>query len=451
MSKLRAGAARMCITPSIGCHIAGYMEDRIATDILDDLYAKALVLENDRTSLAIVICDLIALERSDIDLAKQRAQERTGFPSENILIAATHTHYGPNTTNLLGVARDERYMDEVAERIAGAVKLAQNRLVPAEVGVASGWCPGETFNRRWWMKDGTVRDNFAIGYENPDRVRPAGPTDPEIVVLVVRDKQRRPICLLANYSLHYVGGPYDLAISADYFGHFDRAIQSLAGYRFVGIMANGCCGDVNNIDISRPRPEMPYPTYQAERVANVLAAAVYGAWQGLRDFDYCDEPALAAATETVMFRRREPSEQQVQLARAMVEGRIKPDPTAPRFAPLEFAKYDLLYARELLAVLEEPVERPTPVMALRVGELGIVGLGGEMFVQYGLQIKEQSPFKKTMVIELANDYLGYCPTDQALQEGSYETVLARSAKAAPGTEGAMVLGALTALRRVAAC
>ncbi|MHB0876696.1 MAG: hypothetical protein ACYC5O_11715, partial [Anaerolineae bacterium] len=100
-------------------------------------------------------------------------------------------------------------------------------------------------------------------------------------------------------------------------------------------------------------------------------------------------------------------------------------------------------------VAKEPVERQTPIKALRVGDLGIVGLPGEIFVQYGLQIKEQSPFKQTMAIELANDYLGYFPTDKALDEGSYETRLARSAKAAKGSEGAMVQAALTALRRAA--
>jgi hypothetical protein len=81
-----------------------------------------------------------------------------------------------------------------------------------------------------------------------------------------------------------------------------------------------------------------------------------------------------------------------------------------------------------------------------VGNVGIVGLPGEIFVEYGLQIKAQSPFNRTFVVELANDYVGYCPTDLALQEGGYETRLARSAKAAAGTEGAMVAASLRTLQ-----
>jgi len=151
-------------------------------------------------------------------------------------------------------------------------------------------------------------------------------------------------------------------------------------------MANGCCGDINNCDFSKPRPEMPHPYFQIERVANVLAATAYGAWQGLRDFDYCDDVALGAATETVTFRRRQSTAAELAAAKALLK-----------------ADGDWIYAKEALLVEQEPLERPTPIMAVRIGDLGIVGLPGEIFVEYGLQIKERSPFARTMTVELAND------------------------------------------------
>jgi len=445
VSQFKAGAARSCITPQLGAHMCGYFTDRIATDIHDDLYAKALVLENSDTTLAIVVCDLIALLKEDIAIAKERASQLTGIPQENIFVSCTHTHTGPASVAALGTPRDEAYMEHAMERVGDSVKMAQNRLRAAEISITSTSCPGETFNRRWHMKDGTVRMN--PGYQNPDAVRPAGPTDPEVLVLAVRDKERNPICMLANYSLHYVGGPFPTSISADYFGYFDRALQRMAGHEFVGIMANGFCGDTNNCDFSRPQPEMPHPFYQVERVANVLASAAYSAWQGLRAFHYDDDPTLAAATETITFRRRQSSEEELREARSLLES-VKPK-AGEEVPDLESEQFrDWVYAREALLVAEEPLERPIPVMALRIGDLGIVGLPGEIFVEYGLQIKEKSPFKHTMTIELANDYIGYCPTDEALQEGGYETRLARSAKAAPGTEGAMVSAALAVLHRV---
>jgi hypothetical protein len=336
-------------------------------------------------------------------------------------------------------------METAMLRAADSVKMAQERLVEAEAGIASASCPGETFNRRWHMKDGSVRMN--PGYQNPDLVRPAGPTDPEVLVLVLRDRERSPIALLANYSLHYVGSTDATAISADYFGYFDRALQRMAGADFVGIMANGCCGDINNIDFTKPRPEMPHPYFQIERVANVLAATAFGAWQGLRNFDYRDDLPLGAATEMITFRRRQPTDEELAAARALLKAET---PDAAREIPdaesKEFGEW--IYAREALLVAEEPLERPTPIMALRVGDLGIVGLPGEIFVEYGLQIKERSPFARTMTVELANDYIGYTPTDKALDQGSYESRLARSAKAAKGTEGAMVEAALRVLNRV---
>jgi hypothetical protein len=340
-------------------------------------------------------------------------------------------------------------MEHAAERIGDSVKLAQTRLQPAEIGITSASCPGETFNRRWHMRDGSVCMN--PGYQNPNLVRPAGPTDPEVLVLAVRDRERRLIGILANYSLHYVGGPYADAISADYFGYFDRALQRMAGQELVGIMANGFCGDINNCDFTRPQPDMPHPFFQAERVANVLAATAYGAWQGLRGFQYDADPALGAASEMMTFRRRQSGAEELAKARALVAAagaRHSRYNISSQDGDDEFLEW--IYAQEALLVDKEPLESPTPITAVRVGDLGLVGLPGEIFVEYGLQIKQQSPFTHTMTIELANGYVGYCPTDKALQEGSYETRLARSAKAAPGTEGAMVATALAALRRLKA-
>lgn len=442
MAGFRAGAARSCITPELGCHICGYFHDRIATDVHDPLYAKALVLENDDTALAIVVCDLIALAGDDVATAKEHAERLTGIGRDNIFISCTHTHYGPATVGALGTPRDDRYMDTAAQRIGDSVKLAQDRLQPAEVGVASTSCPGETFNRRWHMKDGTVRMN--PGFQNPDALRTAGPTDPELLVLAVRGRTGQPIALLANYALHYVGGPAHSSISADYFGYFDRALQRMAGQDFVGIMANGCCGDINNVDASQPEPEMPHPYFQEERVGNAVAAAAYGAWQGLRGYEYDSAPALRATTEMMAFRRRESSDDELAQARALLgPGEVAwSDEAVSSFR-------DLVYAREALHVADEPRQRAIPIMTMRIGELGLVGLPGEIFVEYGLQIKERSPFANTMTIELANDFVGYCPTDKALGQGSYETQLARTSKATPGTEAAMVGASLEALRRVA--
>ena len=420
--QFQVGAAHTNITPTLGAHMQGSFSDRVADDVADELYARAIVMTDGDTAMAIVVCDIVGAYKDDLAVATYRASELTGIPQENILISCTHTHYGPNTLALAHLPYEKEYTAWAMQKIGDVVRLAWNRLQPAVFGHASGSCPEETHNRRWHMRDGSVRMN--PGYQNPDLVRPAGPTDPEVGVAVFLDASHHPIAVLGNYSLHYVSSGAGTAISANYFGAFSRAMQRMAGADIVAIMANGCCGDVNNCDFTRPAPAMPHPHYQEERVGNIIASRAYAAWQQIRDFS--DSPTLAAAAGTVDFQRREPDAEALATARVDVERRE------------ELGLIEWVYALETSRVADLPLIRETPVMAFRIGDLGIAAMPGEMFVDYGLQIKAQSPFARTMVIELANDYIGYCPTDQALEEGGYETRLSTWAMAAPGTEAQMV-------------
>lgn len=412
MAQFRAGAARSVITPTIGCHIAGYYEDRIAVDIHDELYAKALVLESGDTVLAICVCDLIGLPGEDVTRARRAVREVTGIPESNTLIACTHTHYGPATSGVWEVPRDEAYMEAVPGHLADAVRRAQNRLQPALVGHASGHCAGEVYNRRFWMKDGSVRMNPG---NDPNRVRPAGPVDPEVGLLAVQGVAGQPIAVLANYALHYVGGPseIDTTITADYFGAFDRALQRLAGADFVAIMLNGCCGDINHIDVHRPYT-YTHPYSEIERVADVVAGAASQAWRGIRDLDAA--PVLGVANATYRLRRREVTPARLAEATARLERVKREGLSGPATWNPEF-----LFDVTAVSIAGTPLEWETPIQAMRVGDLGIAALHSEVFVELGLDIKRRSPFTRTLVAELANGEIGgYIPTAKAYDEGSYE-------------------------------
>lgn len=430
MAKLRAGAATSVITPPLGTEMIGFFQVRLAEDVHDELHAKAFVLESGETQIALVVCDLIVLEMSDVAAIRRRACDLTGIPPDHIMVACTHSHYVPATASIFNTTRDDQYTAWAVRRIADAVKLAQNRLQPAKVAHASGMCPEETHNRRYRMKDGTVRMN--PGYLNPDIISPAGPIDPEVGVLAIEGAAGGIIGVIGNYPLHYVGGPYATTISADYFGAFGEAMQRMAGQRFVAAMANGCCGDINNIDPMRPAPDYPHPFYQMQRVGEVVASRAYSAWRQVREYDW--EPRLGAATVTMTFRRRCPTEEELAAHQKVLDAGPNPD------------SRDWIYAMEAMEVAKLPREQEIDIQALAIGDLGIVGLPGEIFVEYGLAIKRQSPFVRTFVVELANGTVGYCPTDRALREGSYETWLARSACAAEGTEAAMIEAAVAALQ-----
>ncbi len=420
MGTVKAGAARTNITPNLGTHLVGYFEDRTAEVIHDDLYCRAIALTDGKTTLGLVTCDLIAIPAPIVEAAKERIAEQTGIPREHVLISATHTHTGPSAMGALGTPDEPEYAQSLIPRIADAVCMATRAMVPAEVAWTTGNCAEEVHNRRWHMKDGTVKMN--PGYQNPDAIKPAGPTDPELGLLVIRERESRaPIAVYANLALHYVGNQAPNAVSADYFGVFEKVLQRAANSDFVVVMANGCQGDINNCDFSQPA-RRPVHAYSAmERVANFVGAEAWKQWQLLREEDFRSDLELSGTLREVPFKRRTATAEEMAIAEELC--RTGEDHTDSEW----------VYAHELVQLNDMPLEWNVPVHALRIGDLGVVGLHGEVFVEIGLDIKARSQFGQTMVVGLANGAVGYIATDKALDEGSYETRLCRHVCAPKGT------------------
>jgi hypothetical protein len=211
----RAGAATSNITPRLGVSINGYFNDRTATHIHDELHARCLVLDDGKTQVAFVVCDSCMIPRELMDEAKQLIQRRSGIATDHVLISATHTHTAPTCVSLLQSEANPDYAKFLVGRIADAAQRAVNNLAPAKIGWGVGKEPRQVFNRRWRMKPGTIPANpfgstndlvkMNPPVESPDLIEPAGPTDPDVSILAVRSPEGRPIALLANYSLHYVG------------------------------------------------------------------------------------------------------------------------------------------------------------------------------------------------------------------------------------------------------
>ena len=419
MPSLQAGAAMVDISPKLGCHMLGYFRDRLATDIHDPLHAKAIVLSNGETTIGFVVCDLIVVPMGVVDAAKALIQERLGVPPANVMICGTHTHTGPAIKPALGTPEEEGYGEAIVPKIADAFAMAVSRLQPAEVAHASGDCHEETHNRRWLMKDGSVKMN--PGYQNPDAIKPAGPVDPQLGVMILRTPEREPIAVLGNLGLHYVGAGIGEAICADYFAAFGQALQRCAGKSFVTIMANGTFGDINNCEFAKPARKPHHPYANIERVANVVAAEAWKQWNLLREEDFSSDVKLGGKLAMAPFNARVPSAEELANANEIYAGEPKPEDN------------EWVYARELALLADMPTKWDVPVHALRVGDLGIVGLHGEVFTEIGLEIKARSPFAQTMNIGLANGSVGYVATDKALGEGSYETRLCRHVRTPKGT------------------
>ncbi len=432
-SKLfRAGASISDITPPLGEGIVGnYGTPPPATHIHDPLHARSLVLDDGETKLVFVLCDNVSINREVFDEAKRMVQEATGIPADKMLMAATHTH---SATSARGSGKRNRgwltdeplegYQAFLARRIADGVRVAFNNLEPARIGWGVGQLPQHLFNRRWKMKPGTPTTNpfgqsdIAVmnpGVGNPNLLEPAGPTDPGVSFLSVQSVKGRPIALLANYSLHYVGGLPDDAISADYFGMFaDRIQELLKADRqdppFVGILSNGTSGDVNNIDV-KGKPEKLGHYEKMRLVANDVAAEVLRVHKTIK---YQDWVELKGAQSELTLAVRRPNAEQTQWAEGVL---ARADDVEPNH------KLEKTYAQRTLQMNEWPEEITIILQAFRIGELGVAAIPFETFTQTGLEIKAKSPFQPSFTIELANGGYGYLPTPEQHELGGYETWL----------------------------
>ena len=427
----RAGASTSNITPPLGTPIVGNFTEPLAKNIHDELHARCLALDDGTTKLVFVLVDNVGVNQAVLDEAKRLINERTGLPKTHVLIASVHDHSAVSAGGVgtkrkswpFGKPFDE-YQTFLIGRISDGVQMALNRLEPARIGWGVGKLPQHLFNRRWLMKEpvmnpfgGMDQAKMNPGIGNPNLLKPAGGTDPDVSFISVQSTSGRPIALLANYSLHYVGGVPQGDISGDYFAVFADRIQELLKADkqdppFVGILSNGTSGDVNNINFGG-KPEK-HPPYEKMRiVANDVAQEVLRVYKTISYHDWVK--LQAAQSELPLKVRRATPEMLANIARVV----SRPDTAKPLYHPLEKA-----YAQRVLQMeLEWPDEINVPLQAFRLGDLGIAAVPFEVFTKTGLDIKAQSPFKPTFTIEIANGYYGYLPTPDQHKLGGYETWL----------------------------
>jgi neutral ceramidase len=421
---LKAGAYAQDVTPTtFPISVNGGMSDNQAKGVNDRLHARCLVLEHAGVTAALVVVDSCMIPRELLDAAKAKASMATGIPIDHISISATHCHSAPTVAGVFQSDPVPEYVAFLTDRIAEGITKAHARLAPAKAGWAVGLEPGELFNRRWYMKPGTARmDPFDLGtdtvtmnpgYQNFGRVRPAGPTDPEVSVLSVQTPDGRPLALFANYSLHYVGAP---ALSADYFGAFAEAIGTLVGADkdFVGAMSNGTSGDVNNVNFSGPRTPDARPGERMRVVAANVAKAAFAAYQTIK---HSDDVPLSVAEAEIELGVRKPSAADIERAKGILAKAEKGKP---------LVGLPQIYARETVLLAESPATVKIKLQAWRVGTLGIATIPCETFTEIGLELKKRSPLKPTFTVSLANGYNGYLPTPEQHKLGGYETWRARS-------------------------
>jgi neutral ceramidase len=435
---LTAGIAVVDITPPVGYRMSGYFNERLSTGVLNPLHAKAIVLAQGGERAAMVFCDIIGLSPDVSSQARRHASESTGIPAENILIAGTHSHTGPLYWGALRKHLHDRavaengsdpcekldYPSQLVSRLASVIAQADGNAKAVRLEAGSAEQQGLSFNRRFHMKDGSVR--FNPGVLNPDIVRAAGPIDAQVGIVFIRDKStNKALGAIVNFALHLdtVGGT---KYAADYPFYLERSLRETHGDDFVLFFGTGTCGDINHIDVTRRE------RLKTDYIGETLARTVKAEERSLRAVA---QPMLAVRSEVVEAPLQHYGPEKIAWARESIK----------KVGTRELSFLEQVEAYKILALeMRDGSTLRLEVQVFRLGrDVAVVGLPGEVFVDLGLTIKKASPFATTLVIELCQDAPGYIPTRKAFAEGSYETV---NSRIAPGGGELMVEAAVGMLK-----
>ncbi|TNJ67205.1 hypothetical protein FE784_06580 [Paenibacillus hemerocallicola] len=398
---IRAGMAEVDITPALGSEIPGYFGPRLASGVKDPLYAKSLVVETESGAVAFIVLDAIAVSSPTVQSIRASVQAETGIEPAGIFVSATHTHTGGPVSTGFGCTESPEYLEWIARRAADSALLAYRSRKAARIGFGRGQEEDIAFNRRFFMKDGTFRTNPGIG--NPLIDRAAGPIDPEVLVMRIDDAEGNPIGVVTNYACHTdtVGGT---ELCADFPGELSRFVKRELGEQAVSLFLFGPCGNINHIDVSGKRKRDPDHFRWMGRILGAETVKV-------RDkIIASDEVSISALNGEFTVDLRRPTEEEVEAA-----GKF-----------LESEAHDLretLYAKEILKIAASSDSGPATVevQAVRIGELAVVGLPGEIFVEFGLDIKERSGSAYTMIDTMCNGTIrAYICTREAHRQGGYE-------------------------------
>lgn len=429
-AELQAGAAKRSIVPPFPTQMGGYY-DRLEnfTGVSRPILTRALVCANGETGVAIAVADLIAVSRIIVDGARAKVAEATGLAPENILISATHTHSGPSGfkgTNLLGPAENAELTAFLIEEIAWAIIDAHAAMRPAALGFAYGRLDGVTVNRQ----------------QNNDVV------DPDVGVLKVQEKgTRNTIATLANFTGHPVilGGD-NLLLSCEYPGVACETVESVVGG--VAIFTQGACGDVT---MKRSGP----PFDEVTRIGRVVAGEIISTSEQITPGD---DDALRCHWEPLEVEQRTlPTPEDAEAAIAVAEAAHKAavDAGKPEHIVKDLSR-EISASRTTATVAKAAVERPDTLKAatqasvhvMQIGPLIAVGIPGEIFVEYGLEMKRrvaQDVNRPMILVGYANDYIGYIITPRADATGGYEKAISRVAPTAGRTLTEAAMSAVRAM------
>lgn len=432
----RAGAKRVCITPGLPCEMAGYFHSRVATSVARDLYATALALESGGQTLVIVATDLIGMTDEVCMPAFTRVSEQHGIPLCNFMACASHTHTGPAMLRGSPIPCCEQYVEQLPALLTEAVMGALGSMFDAVVCTGLTHAPGLAHNRLSRCADGS--EIFGQQYGGSRVIGPAGPEDDTVQTLSVYDTEKRLRAVAVNFACHpdLSGGGGATAIDSDWPGEMAEHIMRIRGDDVACLFLQGTAGDINHADHRATSPRW-LPGGKSAVARGVAGAALYAIETSTHLTD-TSLAALRAELDVPYFVRDE-------TLLALVE-RLK-------------AKGDegTYFEQELVKRVEAwPNDGKVDhfgVTCMRIGDVAIVAMPGEIFTGWGLEVKRYSPARQTFFVELASSHdglTGYKATvDQCIRgaraKGAYGALPTLSQKHCPAAGQMMTEAAIELL------
>ena len=391
----------------MGAWLSGWeIRTKASEAVEDELYAKVLAFSDGRSDVVLISTDLIGVTADIVRRVREKVEKETGAPGGNVMISASHTHFGPvirvykkssNPDLVDQGGPDPRYIDSLVDKLSAAVKEARSNMQAARVGTGKGAAPKLLFNRRTKRPDGKVTMTFVL--PPAEEGLTFGPVDPEVGVLRVEDNSGRLIGSLINFACHpVVGGGHGTGweswfyhISADYPGYATGVVEAVEGG--VCLFTLGTAGDMVPSERGvRPRFE----------IGRSLGGEALRALQFVETSDQAD----------------------IRVIRREIKLPLKRQQDKDSLAELDPAKSEIT----------------SEIQGIRIGGAILVGLPGEVLVELGLDLKKRAGWEGLFLISLANDAIGYICHEAAFEEGGYEPE--RGSVLAPGAGEMMVEAAL---------
>jgi hypothetical protein len=400
---MRAGTARIDITPTKSIAMEGMLRAHGSEGVHDPIFACALVMSNGedlKQACAIVSVDVCGLVEAQTSAVRSTVAAEVGIPAEHIIIATKHIHSGPAARGEGAV--EIEYARDLLGKLVQAIKAAAGNMKPVKAGCSSGREDTISQYRRLLDENGKVWMNwepYPVG-----RVTPLGVIDPEVGVLKVVDMSGKVVCLLFNHAGHpNVLSGDNYLISAEYPGFAEKVLEQEFGG--VAMFVNGAQGTMD-IDGLGPRDWA-----EMERIGRKLAQAVS---ETARSIEPVEKVTLRCANVKYGLPARKVSDEQLAWAEEILKqtgGKIQP------LADGVGDDFKAVLCKKLSAV--QHLDIPTEQVCIALDDTAFISFPGEMYAEIGMHIKAASPFCRTYIFGLANGSVGYIPTRKAIGEGGY--------------------------------